>query len=352
MKKKICVIVNPISGKGKNRFLAEKILSEFEPEQYETVLFFSQAPLHSTELARQAVAKGADVVVAVGGDGSINEVGHGLIGSDTALAIIPTGSGNGLARHLKIPLELNKAVAVIKQGHSTLIDAVQVNDRFFFSAAGIGFDAEVGWSFSKFGHRGFLSYIFVSLREFLKHRPSVYDLLIDGKKLSREAFLISFANGSQFGNGAVIAPNAQIDDGSVDVVILKKFPLFAVPMLVYQLFNRTIDQSKYVEIFKAKNIAVDQPDLRDRSEINFTVIEEKNGSDFENFSAADISVHLCKEKSSIDESIFPSRTVKVISERSLKGHVDGEPILLQGNMQVSVVPSALKVIVGTYTQTT
>jgi len=289
LKKKICVIVNPISGKGKNRFLAEKIQSAFDADQYETELLFSQAPHHSTELARQAVAKKADVVVAVGGDGSINEIGQGLIGSQTALAIIPTGAGNGLARHLKIPRDLNKALNVVKQGHLATIDAVQLNDRFFFTAAGIGFDAEIGWAFSKFGHRGFFSYLLVTLREFLRHRPSVYELSIDGTKLSREAFLISFANGSQFGNGAVIAPNAQIDDGSVDVVILKKFPLFAAPRLAYQLFNRTIDRSKYVEVFQAKNISLNQP--------------------------------------------------------ILKWHVDGEPVLFQGNMQVSVIPSALKVIV-------
>src|SRR6185295_17049123 len=135
------------------------------------------------------------IVVAVGGDGSVNEIAKGLVGSTTAMAIIPTGSGNGLARHLKIPLDLKKAMEVINGSKETTIDTIQLNDETFVNVAGVGFDAHIGWEFAKFGKRGLSSYMKVIMRELPKYKAQDFELIIDGKSIHQKAFLISFANG-------------------------------------------------------------------------------------------------------------------------------------------------------------
>jgi YegS/Rv2252/BmrU family lipid kinase len=261
MKKKICFIVNPISGIGRQKVI-EKLINEcLDRTKYDYEIAYTKAAKHAIELARDAAERKMDVVVAVGGDGSVNETAKGLVNSNTTMAIIPTGSGNGLARHLNIPLNLQKAMEVINNGNTVQIDTIQLNDHSFVNVAGIGFDAHIGWEFAKFGKRGFSSYVKVILREFPKYKAQDFELTIDGKTIKKNAYLISFANGSQWGNNAYIAPSANISDGIMDIAILSDFKLINGLAIGYRLFRRTLHLSSYLEIIKAKEVLIRQPGI-------------------------------------------------------------------------------------------
>lgn len=258
MKKRIRFIVNPISGVGRQKVIEKLIASRLDKGLYDAEIVYTERPRHAIELCKNAVEDCADIVVAVGGDGSVNETGRSLVGSNSALAIIPTGSGNGLARHLRIPMNLEKAMDAINAGRTISIDTVKINNEVFLGMAGVGFDAHIGWEFAKFGKRGFSSYVKVIVREFPRYRAMDYELEIDGKKYTRTAFLVSFANGSQYGNNAVIAPNADLQDGMIDVCILKKFPLYQLPFIAFRLFNKSMNRSKYVETLRGSKVMVKQ----------------------------------------------------------------------------------------------
>jgi YegS/Rv2252/BmrU family lipid kinase len=254
-KKKILFIINPISGVGKQKIVeiqAEKILDksicDFE-------FAYTNGPKHATELAYHATRQ-FDIVVAVGGDGTINEVASGILNSSTILAVVPTGSGNGLARCLDIPLNISRALKVINTGSVRKIDTVTINEHMFVNLAGIGFDAEVGYLFANYGKRGGLSYVKIVANELRKYKPQHYTLEWDGKRASFDAFLISFANSTQYGNNALIAPKALVDDGLLDVCVLKKFPLVLSPILAVQLFSGTINDSPYIHSFQTKQLTV------------------------------------------------------------------------------------------------
>lgn len=224
-KRTICFIVNPISGIGRQKVIEKLIDEQLDRTLFDYEIAYTKAAKHAIELSKDAALRNIDIVVAVGGDGSVNETAKGLVNTNSALAIIPTGSGNGLARHLNIPLNLKKAMQVINKGKQTAIDSIQMNDETFVNVAGIGFDAHIGWEFAKFGKRGFSSYIKVITREFPKYKAQDFELIIDGNKVTKNAYLISFANGSQWGNNAYIAPTADISDGEMDIAILRDFKL-------------------------------------------------------------------------------------------------------------------------------
>jgi diacylglycerol kinase (ATP) len=258
LKKKICFIINPISGIGRQKVIEKLIDEQLDRTVFDYEVAYTKAAKHATEISKDAADRKVDIVVAVGGDGSVNETAKGLINSGTAMAVIPAGSGNGLARHLKIPLHLKKAVQVINSGKETAIDTINMNDEIFVNVAGIGFDAHIGWEFAKFGKRGFSSYIKVISREFPSYKAADYELTIDGKKINKEAYLISFANGSQWGNNAYIAPEADISDGIMDVAILSDFKFYNILSIGYKLFNKTLHTSSKLEIIKATEVLVKQ----------------------------------------------------------------------------------------------
>ncbi len=195
---------------------------------------------------------------AVGGDGSLNEVSRALIGSKSTMAIIPTGSGNGLARHLKIPLDIKNALEIINKGKTTTIDTIRLNDECFINVAGIGFDAHIGWKFSKYGKRGLLSYLKLIVREFPFYKHQEFELIINGKKKNQTAFLITFANGSQWGNNAYISPHSKINDGILDIVILKNVSVFNVLYLGFLLLTKGIHKSSHIELLKSKEVIIEQ----------------------------------------------------------------------------------------------
>jgi diacylglycerol kinase (ATP) len=258
LKQKICFIINPVSGIGKQKkveLLVERYLDKI---RYDFVVLYTDAPKHASVLAKEASEKGYDAVVAVGGDGSLNEVAKGLIGSNTKMGIIPAGSGNGLARNLNIPLDLKKAIQVINNYNTTKIDTGTLNGEPFLNVAGIGFDAHISWMFSQQKKRGFFSYVKLTLKEFPRYVAQEYNLIIDDKKINSKAFLISFANGAQWGGGAYISPDSIINDGKLEVAILKNVTLFNFPKLAYMLLQKKLHQSHNLQIISGKKITVMQ----------------------------------------------------------------------------------------------
>jgi len=255
-KKRILFIVNPVSGVNQARksMLAELVETVFDPVLFEWEIRTSESAEHLTELSREAAAADTDVIVAVGGDGTVNRVVKGMIGSNAALALVPAGSGNGLARHLGIPVDIIQSLKLITEGKTHIIDTVNLNNDLFVSIAGVGFDALVAKKFSQGTRRGFFSYFKIVTNEYTWYRPRKYRMEIDGKQVTRQALFVSFANTNQFGYNTIISPDARIDDGLVDVCIVKKVPLLYAPHVVGLLLTRRIDSSGFVEIIRARQI--------------------------------------------------------------------------------------------------
>ena len=255
-RRKIRFIVNPASGSSRSRSkeVAQLIDQYLDKTVFIPEITFSSAPGQSFILSREAVEQGIDIVVAVGGDGSVNEVAKGLTGYNVTLGIIPIGSGNGLARHLNIPIDPAKSIKILNSGKTMLIDTVSINDNQFVSIAGVGFDALVADKFAQSESRGFLTYFSIATRAYPFYKPKKYELDIDGEIITRRALFISFANSDQFGYNTTIAPNADITDGLMDVCIVQKIPMFKAPLIAHLLLAKKIDQSSYVEIIKAKQV--------------------------------------------------------------------------------------------------
>lgn len=257
-KKQVWVIVNPISGvKAKKEaivFLQSELSSLFSITIKET-----QFAGHAKELAKNAVENNVDAVIAVGGDGTVNEIASQLIHTDVALGIVPFGSGNGFARHLEIPLQAKAAIEVIKKFNTQKVDSATINGTPFFATAGFGFDALVAKKFDLFGKRGFIAYSQVALNEFITYIPKKYKLIIDGVKVKRRAFIVCFANAGQYGNNAWIAPNASLKDGKLKVVILKPFASHLTPDILLKVFNKNLAKSTHYEEFEAKKIVIKKP---------------------------------------------------------------------------------------------
>ena len=256
-KKKIVFVINPISGtQGKEQILAW-VNEKLDREKYDMEVVYTEYAGHAVKIAAQKAAEKAFAVVAIGGDGTINEIARSLVHTDTALGIIPCGSGNGLARHLQIPLDPKKAVDIINGGRLEVIDYGKINGVPFFCTCGVGFDAFVSLKFSQAGKRGPLTYLEQTLLESLKYRPEVYELEMDGNASARyRAFLIACGNASQYGNNAYITPRATLDDGLLDVTILEPFTVLDVPSLSFQLFNKTIDQNSRIKTFQCKSLRI------------------------------------------------------------------------------------------------
>lgn len=256
-KKKIVFVINPISGtQGKEQILAW-VNEKLDREKYDMEVVYTEYAGHAVKIAAQKAAEKAFAVVAIGGDGTINEIARSLVHTDTALGIIPCGSGNGLARHLQIPLDPRKAVDIINGGRLEVIDYGKINGIPFFCTCGVGFDAFVSLKFSQAGKRGPLTYLEQTLLESLKYRPEVYELEMDGNVSTRyRAFLIACGNASQYGNNAYITPRATLDDGLLDVTILEPFTVLDVPSLSFQLFNKTIDQNSRIKTFQCKSLRI------------------------------------------------------------------------------------------------
>lgn len=288
MKKSILFIINPISG-GKSKLNFPKLAGNYlDKSLFDTEFIFTEGVGHARQIAGENNDK--EIIVAVGGDGTINEIASTLEGSGKWMGIIPCGSGNGLARAMGIPLRDIDAVSRLNNLNSTLIDSGTLNNRKFFNMAGVGFDAHISKRFAEHTGRGVSGYFQTAFREISSYQSQNYVLQIDGKSYDRNAFMISIANSSQYGNNAHISPFASVKDGLLDVCIIRPFPLYLFPVMGYRMFSKTTHKSKFVEIIKG-------------------------------------------------------REIRILRESSGAVHVDGEPQLMEAELNISIKPLSLSVLV-------
>ena len=257
VKKHITFVVNPISGTQEKEQVIAMINEQLDIDKYTFQIEYTQYAGHAEEIAAKSAQEGHFAVVAIGGDGTVNEVSRALTHTSTALGIIPCGSGNGLARHMQISMQPQKALEVINEGYVERIDYGTINRRKFFCTCGVGFDAFVSLKFAEAGKRGLNTYIEQSLNASLNYKPETYKVTIDGNETEiYQAFLIACGNAAQYGNNAYIAPKATLTDGLLDVTILNPFTPLDVPSLALQLFTKTIDQNSHIKTFRCKTINI------------------------------------------------------------------------------------------------
>ena len=249
-------MVNPISGTQGKKAILKWIDERLDQSIYDYSIVKTEYAGHATQIAANAVQEKVDVVVAIGGDGTINEIARSLVHTNTALGIIPCGSGNGLARHLRIPMEPKAAIDVLNRGCELCIDYGKINNIPFFCTCGVGFDAFISLKFADSGKRGLLTYLENTLHESLTYQPETYEIENEEGTMKYKAWLIACGNASQYGNDAYIAPQASLTDGLMDVTIMEPFTVLDVPSLSFQLFNKTIDQNSRVKTMRAKKIKI------------------------------------------------------------------------------------------------
>ncbi len=287
--KRVYAIINPISGVGSKRKIPKMIEDICKLENCDLKILFTEHIGHASELTQQALDAAADIIIAVGGDGTVNEIARAMMHSSALLGIIPKGSGNGLARELHIPMDTKRALDNIFSGVVTTIDGCKANDKIFFCTCGVGFDAAVSQKFASEKRRGSLTYIKNMVEEYLSYKPESYELLVDGTTIKEKAFLIAVANASQYGNNAFIAPHANIQDGMMDITILAPFDFRYIAPLSIQLFTKQIDRNSKIKIIRGKSA---------------TIIRQKPGM----------------------------------------MHLDGEPVMASCEVQINVIPSVLNII--------
>lgn len=256
--KKILVLINPISGTNKKDSIPEIFENGFKDTEFDLDIQFTQRAGHASFLAAKAAKGGYYGVVTVGGDGTVNETASALCGTQTALGIIPNGSGNGLARHLRIPLDIEKAIAVVKENNISTLDHCTANSRPFFCTFGVGFDAQVSENFAKRGKRGPLNYVRSALSEYLTYRSQRYKIVTPNGVITERAFIIACGNASQYGNNAYIAPNADITDGLIDVTVILPITPLDTAILGILLFSRHIDQDTNIISFRTPSLTIER----------------------------------------------------------------------------------------------
>lgn len=258
MRKKILFIINPISGGRDKQKIPGLIEKYLDKNLFDFRISFTERVEHGYMLAKAAVKDNYQIIVAVGGDGTVNEIAKAIVNTQVILGIIPFGSGNGLARTLKIPLKASEAIQVINKQYTDKIDAARFNEHYFFNVSGSGFDAHISQQFAKNKTRGFIGYIKTTFQELKKYIPQRYEITLDEETIERTAFIVSIANSSQYGNNAHIAPRADVKDGWLDIVVVKPIVWFKIPFLAIRMFNKTAAKSSYVEMFRAKKIVINR----------------------------------------------------------------------------------------------
>ena len=256
-KETICFIINPISGTHKKISWPEVINRSIDASRFDVRIFFTERAGHASELASRQIEEGVPYIVAVGGDGTVNEVARTVRDTPAVMGIVPCGSGNGLARHLRIPLKISDALKWINEASAISIDYGLVNDLPFFCTFGVGFDAHIGRAFALSEKRGWTTYLFIIVREFFSYRSRKYKLKIDGDKFKTRALVLTVANSAQYGNNGYISPHADITDGLLDVCILRPFPKLLSALVGIRLLCRRIDKSRrYYRMIKGKEIVI------------------------------------------------------------------------------------------------
>jgi diacylglycerol kinase (ATP) len=286
----VLFIINKNAGNGFHPKVEGKIVSLAARHNVECTFEFTRSRGHATTLAKQGIEKGFKKIAAIGGDGTLNEVAQSLVHSHVQMGMIPKGSGNGLCRHLGIPLNFEKAIETVFTGKSINIDTFLLNDHVSINISGVGFDGHVANLFGKDGKRGLFGYLKLSLSEFLRFHEFDIDLVIDGRPLNTKAFIVAIANSSQYGNNARIAPWASVTDHLLHLTILKKVPIQNSISFFVHFSTNQIYKSRYCRNVTAKSIQ-----LKTRHPVAF--------------------------------------------------HVDGEPCGFDDNFTISIKPKSLKVII-------
>jgi YegS/Rv2252/BmrU family lipid kinase len=253
---KLAVIINPISGTESKKRIPELLDQYILPEVFDRQIFHTEYAGHAFELASQAVQNNFDYVVAVGGDGTVNEIARALIHTPVALGIVPMGSGNGLARGLSVPIDVRRALKVIAKKNVTTIDYCKANEYIFFCTCGIGFDALISKRFSEEKRRGGIMYVKNIITEFPKFHPDTYEIILENEVITKNAFMVTFANASQYGNNAFIAPDASMSDGLLDVVVVSPIgPLDVVPITI-QMFTKQMTKNHKIQYYLSKKLTL------------------------------------------------------------------------------------------------
>ncbi len=259
VKEKILFLINPLSGTSQKEHLPDIIKELADSVIFDIEIVITKYKGEATEIVRQKLSENCRYFVAVGGDGTVNEIAKALINTKAIMGIIPVGSGNGLARHLQIPLQSRKAIEIINKQKYQTIDYGLINNNPFFCTCGVGFDALISEKFAQCKGRGASNYMRTVILEYFKYKPEIYQITVENEPMiNLQAFLITFANGSQYGNNAFIAPNADICDGKLDICILSPFKLFKAPEIGIRLFSKNIDKSSLMHSEKASNILLER----------------------------------------------------------------------------------------------
>ena len=253
---RILFIVNPFSGKTKKKDFPRTVEEIFRGTSHEVSIVFTDYAGHAISLTEQASREGIDVVVAVGGDGTVNEVSRSLLGEETALAIIPAGSGNGLAMHLGLGRNIRKALMLLRNPQFSRIDCGEMNGKLFVNMAGTGIDALVAHNTSKNKLRGFINYLIGAVKESLFYQNQEYDVRVDSKERTGKFLSVNVANGSMFGYNFVVAPLADVQDGQLQCVLIHDAPKWKYILHIWRFFHRTIDRAPFAEILTGKSIVI------------------------------------------------------------------------------------------------
>lgn len=293
MKNKIIFIINPIAGKGKGRMIETEIQSYFNQKNVEFETFLTESIGHATEITNQVLTKNPDIIVACGGDGTINEVAQALVGSNVALGIIPIGSGNGLAANLHIPKTTEKAFETILKAKINKIDAGKINENYFFSNMGLGIDADVINNYAQTKTRNFLGYVTASTKAIFNFQPKKFNIELDDEHTLDDDFYFVFcSNSNEAGYGISFSPNAKLNDGKLDFLAVKKLNFIQQIQFSANVLGKRIEKMKQAKVLQVNSVK------------------------------------------------FNSNQPKTIAQ------VDGEAVIFnQNSIEVSIVPNALNVIV-------
>lgn len=256
IKKKLLFIINPNSGNKDASKVINTIPKYLDKDKYSYTFELTEYAEHATQIAQKAVIDKVDIVVAVGGDGIVNEIFQALVQSKTALAILPKGSGNGIARSFGIPMNIQKAIQKLNNASIKTIDTCLFNDKPFLGISGIGFDGLISSEFAKMKKRGLKTYVKLILLKMMNYQSQLYHLEVGDINFSTKAFIVAFANTQQYGNNAIIAPKAKLDDGKIDLVIFKDFSKWLVPLIALKVMTKSIYNSKYIINYTAPLIKV------------------------------------------------------------------------------------------------
>ncbi|BDD10188.1 hypothetical protein FUAX_26200 [Fulvitalea axinellae] len=259
-KEKILFVVNPVAGTKNKDDFSSWVETHLGSKGLVYEIRYTERRGHAVELVNEALEQKIRYIVAVGGDGTVNEVARGMVNADAAMGVIPMGSGNGLARSLGIPLKISDAIARVSELNERTIDAGYINGEMFLCTAGVGFDAHIGKCFEFAEGRGLSTYVREGLKEFAKYKPLSYRIESDGKSVEREAFALTFANAPQYGNNAYISPNADMSDGLLDMCLVEPFTMVEALVLVTELFTKNIHRNERVRITRVKEVKVLSPE--------------------------------------------------------------------------------------------